>query len=99
MNRLYYAVFYGVSAGLLERNKSFKKHSGVRSGFHNEYIKTGILEVRWGKFYDHLFEDRQEADYISFTSFDKDYVNNQLEQSKVFLTKLHPLIPSLEDKE
>ena len=33
MNRLYYAAFYSVSAALLEREQSFKKHSGVRAAF------------------------------------------------------------------
>ncbi|MCL4514178.1 MAG: HEPN domain-containing protein [Firmicutes bacterium] len=41
INRLYYAAFYAVSAALLERRLSFKKHSGVRATFHQEFIKTG----------------------------------------------------------
>jgi uncharacterized protein (UPF0332 family) len=45
VNRLYYAAFYSVSAALLERQLSFKKHSGVRAAFHREFIKTGLLEV------------------------------------------------------
>lgn len=52
VNRLYYAAFYGVSALLLERRYSFKKHSGVRSIFHKEIIKTGLLDTKWGKCYD-----------------------------------------------
>ncbi|MBM4086568.1 MAG: HEPN domain-containing protein, partial [Planctomycetes bacterium] len=40
MNRIYYAAFYGVSAALLERRQSFKKHSGVRAAFHREFIKS-----------------------------------------------------------
>jgi len=50
VNRLYYAAFYGVSAALLERELSFKKHSGVRATFHREFIKTGLLDIEWGKF-------------------------------------------------
>ena len=41
INRIYYAAFYGVSAALLERRLSFKKHSGVRATFHREFIKIG----------------------------------------------------------
>lgn len=78
INRTYYAVFYGVSAVLLERKMSFKKHSGVRANFHREFIKEGLLDVKWGKFYDKLFEDRQEGDYTAFIDFDKDYVREQL---------------------
>lgn len=52
MNRIYYAAFYGVSAVLFEKKLAFKKHSGVRSAFHREIIKKGILDIKWGKFYD-----------------------------------------------
>jgi uncharacterized protein (UPF0332 family) len=48
-NRLYYAAFYSVSAALLDRQLTFKKHSGVRAAFHQEFIKTGLLDVEWGK--------------------------------------------------
>lgn len=50
VNRLYYAIFYGVSAALFERGQSFRKHSGVRSAFHREFVRTGLLEVKYGKF-------------------------------------------------
>lgn len=33
INRAYYALFYAVSALLLEEGRQFKKHSGVRAAF------------------------------------------------------------------
>ena len=95
VNRLYYAAFYAVSAALLERRQSFRKHSGVRAAFHREFIKTGLLDVEWGKFYDRLFEDRQEGDYLALVSFDQDYLEAQLTHCAAFLEKLRPLIASL----
>ncbi len=88
INRLYYSAFYGVSAVLLERNMTFKKHSGVRSNFHKEFIKQNLLEIKWGKFYDRLFEDRQEADYTVFIAFEKDYVKEKIELCEEFLKQL-----------
>ncbi len=95
MNRIYYAAFYAVSAALLDRNLSFKKHSGVRATFHQEFVKTNLIDLEWGKFYDRLFEDRQEGDYAVLVSFEPDYVKNQLEQCVEFLDKIRPLIKSL----
>lgn len=95
INRLYYATFYAVSAALLERQLSFKKHSGVRATFHQEFIKKGLIDEKWGKLYDQLFEDRQEGDYIAFISFDSDYVKLQLERSVEFLAQIKPFITSL----
>ena len=94
MNRLYYAAFYGVSALLMEHDLSFKKHSGVRAAFHQQFIKTGVLDPKWGRLYDRLFEDRQEGDYVVFISFELDYVESQLTQCTQFLDQLRPLIAS-----
>jgi len=95
MNRIYYAAFYAVSAALFERGKSFKKHSGVRSAFHREFIKTGLLSVKWSKFYDRLFEDRQEGDYIALTTFERPYVENQLAICREFHKQIRKFIQSI----
>jgi uncharacterized protein len=95
VNRLYYAAFYGVCAALLERRQSFRKHSGVRTAFHREFIRARLLDVQWGKLYDRLFEDRQEGDYIALIAFEPEYVTSQIELCREFLDALHPLISSL----
>jgi uncharacterized protein (UPF0332 family) len=92
VNRLYYALFYAASAVLLIRNLSFNKHSGVRAAFHREIIKKGLLDVKWGKLYDQLFEDRQEGDYMAMIIFDKEYVESQLALCTEFLKELRYLI-------
>lgn len=97
VNRLYYAAFYAVSAALLERQLTFKKHSGVRATFHREIIKPGLLDSTWGKLYDQLFEDRQEGDYLVLTSFEREYVEHQLSRTTAFLKELRPLIATLRD--
>jgi len=97
-NRIYYAAFYAVSAALLERQASFKKHSGVRAAFHREFVRSGLLDVKWSKFYDQLFEDRQEGDYIALIDFEREYVESQLAQCREFHVALRPLISSLFNK-
>jgi len=94
MNRLYYAAFYGVCAVLIERQQSFRKHSGVRAAFHRQFIKTGLLDIKWGRLYDQLFEDRQEGDYVVFVSFEPEYVQFQLTQCSGLLDELGSLLPS-----
>lgn len=95
VNRIYYAAFYAVSAALLERQSLSKKHSGVRSAFHREFIKAGLLDPQWGRFYNELFEDRQEGDYVALVGFESEYVKKQLMRCGEFLTQLRSLISSL----
>ncbi len=97
INRIYYSVFYAVSAAMLERQIVSKKHTGVRAAFHREFIKTNVLDSQWGRFYDRLFEDRQEGDYIVFTNFDREYVQECLARCREFHTVLYPLISSLRE--
>ena len=92
INRIYYSAFYGVSAVLLARKMSFKKHSGVRANFHKHIIKEKLLDINWGKFYDKLFEDRQESDYTAFVDFEKNYVKEQLFLCDEFLKELKKLL-------
>lgn len=98
VNRLYYAAFYGVSATLLERRLSFRKHSGVRAAFHREFIKSGRLGAEWGRFYDRLYEDRQEGDYAALVSFDREYVESQADRCARFLSELRPLVSHLSEE-
>jgi len=91
INRIYYALYYAVSAVLFARNLSFKKHSGVRAAFHREIVKTGLIATKWGKLYDRLFEDRQEGDYVAMVEFEREYVETQLTSSTEFLNVLRKL--------
>ncbi len=63
INRLYYASFYAVSALLLAKGLSSPKHSGVRSLFHQNFVKSGVIDIESGRFFDKLFDNRQKADY------------------------------------
>ncbi len=98
VNRLYYSCFYAVSAILLERKFSFRKHVAVRSTLHKEFIRTGVLDTVWGKLYDQLFEDRQMGDYLPLKAFSREYVESQIERCAEFLNVVRPLVQSLEKK-
>ena len=64
---------------------AFKKHSGVRSILHREFIKTGLIDRSWGQFYDELFDSRQRGDYIPMVKFDPEQVKHYIHQSKGFV--------------
>lgn len=90
INRAYYAVFYAVSALLLEEGHRFQKHSGVRAAFNQHFIKTQRLNRKGGDLYNRLFRDRQEGDYIEFTKFDAQYVADQIKGCEELLAQNRP---------
>ncbi len=67
----------------------------MRAAFHREFIKAGRLDAEWGRFYDRLYEDRQEGDYAALVSFDREYVESQADRCARFLSELRPLISHL----
>jgi uncharacterized protein (UPF0332 family) len=92
VNRAYYALFYAVSALLLEEGRRFKRHSGVRAAFNREIVKPGRLDRKHGELYNQLFRDRQEGDYVEFARFDAEYVKEQIDACEEFLVDLRPLL-------
>jgi len=74
VNRLYYACFYAVSALLVRNGLSSSKHTGVRSLFNRQYVKTGKIQKDLARIYNDLFERRQEGDYIDFGRFQESQV-------------------------
>jgi len=74
VNRLYYACFYAVSALLVRHGLSSSRHTGVRSLFNKQYVKTGRISKDLARVYNDLFERRQEGDYIDFVRFEEPQV-------------------------
>ncbi len=95
VNRLYYACFYAVSALLLTKNLSSVKHSGVRSLFHQNFVKPGIVPIELGQLYDKLFRNRQKGDYADFVKFNVDEVNPWYNEAKNFVETIETIIKSI----
>lgn len=98
VNRLYYACFYVVTALLLRDGKQFARHSAVKSEFVRTYIKSGQIDTKWNKFYQKLFDDRQEGDYIPTTIFETSDVTARLQQAREFIDLISCLIDVDENK-
>ena len=74
VNRLYYACFYAVSALLLKHGLSSAKHTGVRSLFNLQFVKTGRVPAEHGELYNELFTYRTKGDYTDLVRFGEDDV-------------------------
>lgn len=88
VNRLYYACFYAVSALLLTKDMSSAKHSGVRSLFHQNFIKPGLLDIELGHFYDKLFDNRQKGDFQDLVRFDLEEISPWYDEADKFVGRV-----------
>ena len=96
VNRIYYAMFYAVEALLLTKDISSSKHSGVRSFFHKDFIKEGLVDIKYGEFYDEMFNKREAGDYeVKPVKFTKEEVGPWLDHAKEFVREINKLTKNL----
>jgi uncharacterized protein len=92
VSRLYYSCYYAVIALLLKSDIETRSHNGVRTKFGDTYIKTGIMDVKFGKLFSQLADFRQKGDYGDLYDFDDKIVLPLVDQVKEFLSEMNNLI-------
>jgi uncharacterized protein (UPF0332 family) len=92
VNRAYYACFYAASAKLLRMGKKFVKHAGLRAAIHQELVKAGKLDVKWGKVFDRISENRQSADYVEMWEFTSDQVEMIVRDAEGFVQEMRHIL-------
>lgn len=74
------------------KNLSSSKHTGVKTLFSEHFVKTGIVGVEIGKFFNKIFEFREKGDYQDFVQFEEDEVRGWLEKAETYLKDLEKYI-------
>lgn len=91
VNRVYYAIFYSVTALLLTRGLSSAKHSGIRSLFNKEFVKRGLVDTELGQFFSDMQDSRQEGDYKDFVQFNREEVAQWLAKAELFIVTVEEI--------
>lgn len=97
VNRLYYACYYSVNALLVKQRITAQTHAGVKQMFGLNFIVTGKLPSKLGRFYNQLFNDRITGDYDDFISFNKEMLDEIFPIAVDFVNQISALIKSLEN--
>lgn len=92
VNRLYYSCFYAVTALLVQHGLSSSKHTGIRSLFNREFIKTKIIPKKMAVLYNDLFEKRQEGDYVDFVYFLESEIRPLILKTESFVNYIEDVI-------
>jgi uncharacterized protein (UPF0332 family) len=62
-NRFYYAVFHTIHAIFVKNGIQVKSHNGTIAQFNQQFVKTGLIEPRFGHFVAVMENMREKADY------------------------------------
>jgi len=98
VNRLYYACFYAINALLLKHGITAKTHTAIKSQFSLQYIKTGILDKKFGTLYSDLFDWRQKGDYSDFFNLSEDAVLSMIKPVEELLENIKMLLKKEESQ-
>lgn len=99
VNRMYYSMFYAVVALLKTKEFSSSKHSGVRAMFNRHFVKTGVVSKDIAKFYEKIFNERQEGDYIDYSEFTAEQVEDYLDKCRKHIAELWDIVNAIVDNE
>lgn len=92
VNRLYYSCFYAVIALLLKNGIETQTHDGARTQFGLNFIKTGLIDKRFGKHFSKLFDYRQKGDYGDLFDYDERTVSPLIGETKEFIIEIKKYI-------
>jgi uncharacterized protein (UPF0332 family) len=85
LNRSYYCIFHSIRAVLALGHFDSKKHSGVISEFHKNYVKTGKFDKRFSVVIRQSFQIRNRSDYEDFYIVVKEDVVQQIANATDFM--------------
>lgn len=85
VNRIYYGMFYILSALSLKYDFSTSKHQQLIAWFNKEFIATGKIDSKYGKIIHNAYKNRATGDYDDFAEFDEEDVKNSFDEMKDFI--------------
>ncbi|MBR1800936.1 MAG: HEPN domain-containing protein [Bacteroidaceae bacterium] len=92
VNRYYYACFHILQALFVSKGLSAHTHSGSSTVFGQHFVKTGIVDLSYGRFFATMVQLRQKADYNSVANITEQDARDIVDQSLDFVAKVGSLI-------
>ncbi|MCH8317217.1 MAG: HEPN domain-containing protein [Bacteroidetes bacterium] len=91
VNRIYYAMYYIVSALALKYKFKNLKHQPLIGWFISTFINKNIVDRKYGEMLSEAFKQRSEGDYGTFVTFNKKEVLELFDEMKEFTKKIKQL--------
>lgn len=92
INRIYYGMFYSLTALALKNGFKSSKHLQLIGFFNRNFVKTKILEPEYGRMLRDAYKNRSDGDYAPFIDFELDEVKELREEMVSFINKVKTLL-------
>jgi len=88
INRIYYGMFYALLALALKHNFKTSKHRQLIGWFNKDFIKTGVIDISYGRIINNAFENRSDSDYGLFVEFTLEDITEMHQEMKAFIKEI-----------
>jgi len=88
VNRIYYGMFYIVSALAIKHQFNTSRHQQLLGWFNKEFIKTGKIPVKFGKIFREAYSRRTDVDYGDIKEYAREDVEKWYRQMKEFINQV-----------
>ncbi len=95
-NRIYYSIFYFVSALALKYDFSTSKHMELLGWFNKNLVLTKKVSVEMKNINRDAFENRQESDYEDYKTFAIEEVKTHFNKMLEFVSAIEKLIREID---
>lgn len=92
VNRIYYGMFYIISALSLRYDFSTSKHQQLIGWFNKKFISTGKIDRKYGRILHNAYNNRSTGDYDDFAEFDEEDVKKSFDEMKDFIRTIRALL-------
>jgi len=92
INRIYYGIYYVLSALALKNNFATSKHVQLIGWFNKTFVKGNIIDKKYSKLIQKAFDNRMEGDYDVYANFIKEEVEQSFEEMKDVILEIKKFI-------
>jgi uncharacterized protein (UPF0332 family) len=96
-NRIYYGIFYILSALALKHRFSTKNHGQLIGWFNRNFVKTGKVDKKYSNILRQSFELRSEADYDVLTNFNREEIEQSYAEMIEVISKIKKILEGSTD--
>ena len=92
INRIYYGIFYTISALAIKHKFSTSKHNQLIGWFDRNIVKEKLVDKKISKIIHKAFKDRKAGDYNVLSEFSKEEVEQSFVDMKIAINEVKKLI-------
>lgn len=92
VNRIYYGMYYALTALALKNKFETSKHGQLIGWFNKEYIASKKVDSKYGKILRNSYQNRTKGDYDAFVSFSTIEVEFMLSEMADFIEEIKKIL-------